>query len=207
MIPARIVAFGSSSVYGRGDPVGGGFVGRLRSWHEPRNSLNLVYNLGVGGDTVKGMLLRFEDEVSIRRPDFIILYPGLNDIRRTGSRAAPPATSPERFRSDLSALLDISTSIAPTLMVSSFPIDETRTTPWKGVPQQKLYYLTEEAKVFTEIGRVLCDEKKILYLPVFETWSTRRDCNALSLDGLHGTPEAHVKLFEEIKIFLCDRFE
>ncbi len=207
MIPARIIVFGSSTVYGRGDPERGGFVGRLRGWHEPKHSSNLVYNLGVPGDSVQGMLSRMEAEVSFRRPDLILLYPGLNDTRRTGSRGAPTAISGEQFHAQLSALLDKSKKLAPTLMISSFPVDETRTTPWQNSGRHEIFYLAEDARLFTDIGRSLCEERKISYMPIFETWSKGTDCRALSIDGLHGSPEAHAKLFEELKIFLCGMFE
>ena len=72
MLPSRIVAFGSSTVQGIGDPEGGGFVGRLRSWHEQYWEGNVTFNLGLAGDQTTKMLGRFNLEVPIRRPDLII---------------------------------------------------------------------------------------------------------------------------------------
>ena len=82
MLPHRIVAFGASSIHGVGDPEGGGFVGRLRAWHESQHEKNLVFNLGVPGDMTAGMLTRFIPEVKFRSPDLILFYFGLNDVRR-----------------------------------------------------------------------------------------------------------------------------
>ena len=206
MVPARIVAFGSSSVYGRGDPDGGGFVGRLRRWHEERKSSNSVYNLGMVGDTAHGMVSRFAGEVSIRKPDLILFYPGINDIRRVGSEDAPMASSAKQFRLDISSILDSALEIAPTIMISSIPMDEARTRPWRESGSRKLFFLNEDAINFTDIGRFLCHERKITYFGVFESWSTHFDSATLSADGLHGTPQAHAKLFEELKAFLSNMF-
>jgi lysophospholipase L1-like esterase len=102
MIPKRIVVIGGSTVHGQGDPDGGGFVARLRRWHETLIvDSNRVFNLGIGGDGVCEMLARGPGECRVRRPDLIILYPGLNDTRRVGGPDAPPQHSFESIRETL----------------------------------------------------------------------------------------------------------
>lgn len=202
MIPARIVAFGSSSVKGRGDPGRGGFVGRLGEWHLTLDASNSMINLGLVGDSTSKMIGRFTDEVPSYQPGLIILYPGLNDCRRK-SRSEAPALSDSQFRQNLSELLERSMSLAPTIFVSSFPVDEARTTPWA---ESKWFYLSEDATRFTDIGRELCQSLQVKYLPIFETWSKQGNIADLSLDGLHGTPEAHEILAQELKKLICDMF-
>jgi len=194
--PARIVVFGSSSVQGRGDPEGGGFVGRLRHWHEALAEENVTFNLGLAGDSSTKMLARFALEVPVRKPELIILYPGLNDIRRS-SHTAPTALGANEFAANIRALVTSSMSIAPTIFVSAFPIDETRTTPWKG---SNYVYLSSDAANFSEIGRQQSEASGAHYLPVFEHWSKDGAAAAnLSFDGLHGTPEAHKRLADKLK--------
>lgn len=202
-IPSRIVAFGSSSVHGRGDPSGGGFVGRLRAWHESKHRKNLVYNLGINGDTLEGMLKRFSHEVPLRDSELILLYPGLNDVRRKGGRTAETRISIEKYKEDLSSLLEISKGIAQTVFISAFPIDETRTTPYS---TSDLYYLVEDANRVTEIACGLCNEKGIPYLPVYENWSRDVSYPVTSVDGLHACGDAHERLFQELSVFLCGLF-
>lgn len=204
MLPARIVVFGSSSVYGRGDPERGGFVGRLRSWHEPIHSGNLVYNLGIGGDTTSGMLKRFEAEVSARRPDLVIIYPGLNDSRRENSHDSSNVVSPKQFQDNINSLLLMAKKFAPTVFVSSFPLDETRTLPFRDT---KLFYRYSDAATYTRLSRDVCDNLCIPYLDIFERWSNLTNFKDLSIDGLHGTPDAHEKLSLELRQFLLDTFK
>src|SRR3989344_1664180 len=65
MIPKRIAAIGASYCEGKVDPEGGGFVGRLRSWHESFIQDNHVFNLGISGDTTSDMLKRLEKEMKV----------------------------------------------------------------------------------------------------------------------------------------------
>ncbi|WP_438822824.1 hypothetical protein [Planktothrix pseudagardhii] len=52
-LPMRIVALGDSLIYGFGDPVGGGWVERLRRlWMSPNHPGHALYNLGVRGNGV-----------------------------------------------------------------------------------------------------------------------------------------------------------
>jgi lysophospholipase L1-like esterase len=204
MLPHRIIAFGSSSVYGRGDPVGGGFIGRLRAWHEPQDQKNLVYNLGVGGDTSEGMLQRFLSECAFRRPDLILLYPGLNDTRRTGSKIAENSVLIEKFRENIEKLIEYSLKLAPTIFISSFPPDESRTTPF----QSNWCYLHSDAAEYSKACQEICNSRSVPYFPLFESWSKGVDLLKISVDGLHAGPEGHQKLFEELRDFLiahCNR--
>jgi lysophospholipase L1-like esterase len=198
--PVRIVAFGSSSVRGRGDPEGGGFVGRLERWYQTQVPNSSVINLGRVGDSTAKMLGRIENDVSPLSPDLIILYPGLNDTRRK-SLSSPTASTAEEFKLNVSTLIQKASAIAPTLFISAFPIDETRTCPWT---DSNLFYLQSDAARFTEIGSKVCKDAGIPYLPIFETWSQFSNISELSLDGLHGTPEAHERLATELRAHISD---
>ena len=195
MKPTRIVAFGSSSVQGRGDPERGGFVGRLDRWYQSQGQDCSIINLGLIGDSTRKMLSRFEEQVPSQFPDLIILYPGLNDTRRK-SISAPTASSTDEFEFNVLQLVQRASAIAQTIFISAFPIDETRTCPWS---DSSLFYLQSDAVKFTEIGYKVCQSWRISYLPVFETWSKLPQFRELSLDGLHGTPQAHEKLANELK--------
>lgn len=202
LLPSRIVAFGSSSVKGFGDPERGGFVGRLGEWHKSINASNVMINLGLVGDSTSRMVGRLNEQATSYQPGLIILYPGLNDCRRK-SWSDAPAVSDAQFRQNLSELLACSMSLAPTIFVSSFPIDETRTTPWA---ESRKFYFSADASRFTDIGREVCQRLQVKYLPIFETWSKRGDIASLSLDGLHGTPAAHEALAGELRTAICDMF-
>ncbi len=87
--PLRIIALGDSLVYGFGDPVGGGWVERLRrQWMHPDGSGHAIYNLGIRGNgvaQVQGRLeqeFRYRGELRNRLPDLIVLSVGVNDSTR-----------------------------------------------------------------------------------------------------------------------------
>lgn len=91
----RMVCIGDSLVEGEGDVLGmEGWVGRLRMQLRPADHPNYVpdyhewgeierqvYNLGVGGDTIRDVDLRLGEALA-RRPDVMIIGCGTNDVVR-----------------------------------------------------------------------------------------------------------------------------
>ena len=83
----RIFCFGDSITYGKWDAEHCGWVQRLRRFLDKNWEIygdNLVYNLGVSGDTTKNLLTRFEFEIEQRLKEekeevLIIFYIGIND--------------------------------------------------------------------------------------------------------------------------------
>ena len=60
--PLKVVALGDSLVYGFGDPIGGGWVERLRrSWMEADD--HILYNLGIRGDRVAQLVVLRHDVI------------------------------------------------------------------------------------------------------------------------------------------------
>lgn len=79
----KIVALGDSLTYGYG-------VGRQKAWPSLVASflgLDLI-NKGINGDTVLGMLSRFEKDVIKEHPDILIITGGTNDIIFSSSLSA-----------------------------------------------------------------------------------------------------------------------
>lgn len=194
---------GGSTVHGQGDPEGGGFVARLKSWHESADPIkNRVYNLGIGGDAVAEMLARSGVEVPARRPELILLYPGLNDTRRTGDRTSPPQTEFSDVRSKLKQLITNLNKMAPVILLSSVPPDETRTSPFRG----KWFFRRDDASQMTKIVSALAVECEVTYFPIFERWIELANLNSLLADGLHCNASGHQLLFEELAGFVAQKF-
>ncbi len=203
MIPNRIIVIGGSTVYGQGDPHGGGFVGRLRAWHEGSSpEVNRVFNLGIGGDGVTEMLFRGSAEISARRAELIILYPGLNDTRRIGSKNNPTQTELNYFESTLLNLITTLLTQAPLVLMSPVPIDEQKTCPYRS----KWFFTQNDAAEIANIISRLAKELNIPYLPVFETWIRRSNLKNLLEDGLHCNSEGHQLLFGELQALLNETY-
>jgi lysophospholipase L1-like esterase len=199
MIPKRIVVIGGSTVHGQGDPEGGGFVARLRRWHETSSvESHRVFNLGIGGDGVREMLARGPEECRARRPDLIILYPGLNDTRRIGGRGAPQQNSFETIRETLNRLVAQLRSIAQLAVLSAVPIDESRTSPFC----DKWYFRMDDAVRMAALVADVCRSTETPHLPLFEAWSNRTDLEELLADGLHLNSFGHELLFREVSALL-----
>lgn len=206
MLPHKIVAIGSSSLAGVGDPQGGGFMGRLKKWHESNNFGNLLYNLGISGDTTTGMLKRLTSEASLRKPDLIIIASGLNDTRRIGKKDAPVTTPKDEFRNNITSLIKKGESLCDVVFVSVYPIDDTKTTPlayWK----KDYYYFMDIATEYAAIAKNVCNKENIPYFDVFNKWLETDYKKWLADDGLHANAEGHTRIYEELKNFLKDLYK
>lgn len=204
MFPRRIVALGSSSVYGRGDSELGGFINRLRLWHESQSPHNFVYQLGICGESTDSLIKRLPTEAGIRRPHLILLYPGFNDIRREGAKSSENAVPLEDFRSSLVALVECALRISPTVMLTGFPFDEAKTTPHPG---SDWYYLRFDAARYTDVMRQVCEERSCPILDYFKNWRADETSDLLAEDGLHCNPKGHEKLYRELREFLEHKYQ
>lgn len=79
----RICFIGDSLVNGTGDEAALGWAGRLCAMANASNIPVTYYNLGIRRNTSKDVLLRWENECTLRLPDFcdgrIVLSCGVND--------------------------------------------------------------------------------------------------------------------------------
>jgi lysophospholipase L1-like esterase len=203
MVPRRIVALGASTVYGRVDIEGGGWVGRLRRWHEQQHPRNAVFNLGIGGDTTAGFLARMKTEVPVRKPDLILVGGGLNDAKRIGGCEAKVTTPLTLFRNNVAALIDQARSIAEVIFVGITPFDETKTTPISWVDA---YYLLVDAIDYAQATKEICEAEKVPYIDIFNEWLKTDYLPLLADDGLHPNSLGHQKIFESVRDFLIERY-
>jgi lysophospholipase L1-like esterase len=197
---SRIVCFGASSVYGRKDPQFGGFCGRLRSWHETLDSRNLVYNLGIGGETIEQMNRRFKLEVPVRRPHLIVFYSGYNDIVRRGSTTAPNTCDKTIYTQALYQLFKAALTEAKLLVILPLPFDQAQSTPLSGTDWN---YLTADAIDYISAQRTIAQELEVEVIDLFFPYLESASGSALlSDDGLHPGPAGHALIFETLQAWL-----
>lgn len=201
--PLRLVALGDSLIYGFGDPVGGGWIERLRrSWMEPNSPGHALYNLGIRGDGVKQVARRLEDEFRYRGelknrvPDLMILSVGVNDSARLSRPDGRNFTDFELFQAEMTSLLDRAQRLCPVLFVGMVPVDESKM-PFLDC----LYYNHADQYRYKEATRFACLERQIPYLDIFADWMNRgeywcRTC--LSEDGLHPNVAGYQALLEDV---------
>lgn len=201
MLPKTIVAIGTSTLYGRVDPQGGGYIGRLRRWHEKNDPHNAVFNLGISGETTDEILERLIPECKIRKPDLIILTSGSNDTRRIGSKNNPVTTSIQQFKKNVNLMIEQAKSLAPIMMTSIYPINEKQTVPLK-YWHETHYYLLQDAIIYAQAARDICNNRHIPYLDIFNQWMKKDYYDLLFEDGLHANSKGHEMIFQQLKKFL-----
>ena len=200
MIPKRIVAIGTSAFFGDGDFLHGGYIGRLKVWHESNNPDNYVFNLGITldkiGETTESLLKRIVPEASIREPNLILLTSGINDIRRPESKENPSAVSPEQFEKNIHEMIAKAQFVVKDVMlVSVFPIKEKH-------DRSNNYLLPEDLTVYAVIVKKVCEEENIPYMDLYNEWLGKNYEQFLSLDGVHINTKGHEMIFEKLKEFL-----
>ncbi|WP_299494882.1 GDSL-type esterase/lipase family protein [uncultured Shewanella sp.] len=203
MLPKRIVALGSSSIYGRGDDEYGGFIHRLRLWYESLNAKHFVYSLGVFGEGTEDLIHRVATESAPRRPELMVLYPGFNDIRREGSVNAKNVISIDDFVYSMEKLIDTAQSFSPVLMLTGVPFIEEKTTPFG---QSNSYYLHSDAQYYTQGIREVCAKKNAMLLDYFTLCANVPLKELLSSDGLHCHALGHQWLFEQLKKCILEQY-
>ncbi|MBE9032890.1 G-D-S-L family lipolytic protein [filamentous cyanobacterium LEGE 11480] len=211
---SRWVVMGDSLVYGFGDPIGGGWVERLRrQWLTPGQDHFVLYNLGVRGDGVRQVELRLEDEfrtrgeIRNRVPDLLLLSCGVNDSPRLGRPDGRNFLAIDAFKIELENLLDQAKKLCPVLFIGTVPVNEAKM-PFLDC----LYYNHIDQHRYKEITRIACNERGIPYLDLFDLWMGRGDSwwqPLLSEDGLHPNSTgyeailADVQNWSEIQQRLC----
>jgi lysophospholipase L1-like esterase len=190
----NICVFGDSIVQGQGDPLGGGWVGRMRRdasrLVDPQTRDRVrVQNLGLGGNRVSDVSGRIVAEAAALKPDVIVLAVGMNDIASNVYEGTEPGHLAAQFNELLRTARHLSKDV---IVVTPTNVDEAR--------EEHHYRNADIAKVRDiEIG---CARR--MDVPVIDAFGimTPQD---LRPDGMHPGPQGHTKLFQTIAPALFSR--
>jgi lysophospholipase L1-like esterase len=201
--PLRILALGDSLIYGFGDPVGGGWVERLRrQWMSVDGSGHALYNLGIRGNgiaQVSGRLeqeFRHRGELRNRLPDLMIFSVGVNDSPRVGRHDGRNYTAFNAFQEQLADLLDKAQQLCPVVFVGMTPVDESKM-PFLDC----MYYNHADQYRYKEATRIACNVWQVPYLDIFDIWMERGEDwvrSRLCRDGLHPNSQGYEALLKDV---------
>ncbi|MCO6043927.1 GDSL-type esterase/lipase family protein [Aeoliella sp. ICT_H6.2] len=191
MTPKRIAFFGSSSIYGTADDEAGGFVNRFRLWYESIDNRHRVYNLGIWGEQTRSLIDRIAPEAARRRPHLIMVYPGFNDCRRQGFAEAPNAVPLPRFREAMQELISNAQAITETVVMTGYPFDESRTSPYLDTDS---HYLLRDAEDYSSALVAVARRCQAGVLDLFTQLQCVDMNSLLAPDGLHCNAQGHEKL-------------
>lgn len=194
----NICIFGDSIVWGAWDPVGGGWVSRLRNYIESNEFDIETYNLGVSGDNINDLLQRFEVESKAREPKLIIVSIGTNDSQYLNKKGNYQV-SPKDFETNLKRLINMAKKFTnDIILLTPNKVDEIKTKPilW----DKQKYYDNENLQLFRDIIKQLCEKSNLLVIDMFDLLA-----NNEFYDGLHPNYKGHQKIFEVVKKFLEEK--
>lgn len=199
----KIIVLGDSLIYGFGDPVGGGWVERLRrQWMSLNHPGHALYNLGIRGNGVAQVAQRLEHEfrqrgeLRNRLPDLIILSVGVNDSPRLGTPTGKSFLELNQFELQLTHLLDQAQKLCPVLFIGMVPVNE-QLMPFLDC----FYYNHADQYQYKEATRLACEARQIPYLDLFDLWLKRGELwieSHLSNDGLHPNVQGYQALLQDI---------
>jgi acyl-CoA thioesterase I len=202
-----ILCFGDSITFGRGEQPCLSWVGRLKSYFEPKDFWNCVYNLGIAGETSADLLKRFDSEAqprtkSLRQDKYIIIISiGLNDTRWDGlPEEDKPRVSDEEFENNIKELIKKAQSYSAELVFLGLtPVDEKKTLPFETTS-----FKNEKIKSFNDIIKKNCEESNVLFLDIFDKLNNEQ-WSAMLADGVHPNEKGYDQIYGLVKDFLIEK--
>ncbi len=187
-----ICIFGASTTWGAWDKEKGGWVNRLRLFLEQNDDTVFVYNLGILGDTSKGLLKRIKIESEARNPTLIIISIGENDSAKNSYVYVPI----KEFKNNILETIKIAKTFTDKiLLLGTKNVDESKTCP---VPWDKtISYTNKDFEEYDKAIKKIAEKESVNYLKM----SDLLDIDDLE-DGIHPNLNGHQKIFLRVKEFI-----
>lgn len=190
----RILIFGDSITYGAWDSEGG-WADRLKRWAHQRylqNGTKLqVINLGIGGNTSRGILARLENEIKARHsaswPFMIILMLGSNDGRVRDDVVEVPL---EQFAQNYREIVNIAKSYTDKIITVGLPP--------LGQPEidfKEMQYSDSTLERYDAEIRTIANEHDLPFVDVRPLFSSR---DSFSPDLLHPNDAGHEIIYKAV---------
>jgi len=201
----NIIVFGSSQVHGLSDWKNGGWVQLVKSYAEKNSNFDdIVYNLGIIGDTSTGILRRFEAELKPRLEiggrNIVIISVGINDSQYFHGNRKKVRTPEYRYKKNIEKIIKTARKYTKNIFfVGIIPVDDKKVQP---IPWAKdKSYAYDMCKKYNEAAREVCKRERVPFLDLFSILS-KINYKKLLGDGVHPTSEGHKIIFKHVLKFL-----
>lgn len=157
-----------------------------------------IYNLGINGDTTRGLVRRFEGEAGARfvaaERNIVVFSIGLNDAVLLDDEEFQ--IPPNEYRMNISSLIHVARKFGQIALIGLTPVDESKTTPilW----QRRWYYRNDQIREYDQVLQTVAAEEKILFIDTLSAFADASHPELLD-DGLHPNSRGHQRLFEVIR--------
>ena len=198
----NILIFGTSITQGYDDTEKGGWVNRFfleygacpNRWET--GNYHIIFNLGVSGDTTRGLLKRFELELQARVADenLIIFDIGGNDAvvnNETGECAIPM----KEFTANYQTLLTTAKQYGRVVCLGLTDSDYSKLDPMPWYAGHSIRSIDIE-RYDNEIQQ-LAEKADVLHIPLQGLFS--EDLDTYLYDGDHPSAAGHQRIYERVK--------
>ncbi|PJB20707.1 hypothetical protein CO115_00785 [Candidatus Falkowbacteria bacterium CG_4_9_14_3_um_filter_36_9] len=190
-----ICIFGDSITYGACDIDGGGWANRLRRYIENKSYYeDMVYILGVDGDTSESLLERFNRECFARKLNIIIFAIGINDSLFYNKDIKINLTPLDTYKKNINKLLSKAKEYTEKIIfIGLTKVEDLKTNPFLDSSTGKCYQNSLIIR-YNEALEKICLEKNLLFIKIYDLLD-----NSDLEDGLHPNAKGHEKMFKKIK--------
>lgn len=199
----RVVFFGDSITQAAVQP--GGYIDVLNKTLEQRGKANKYELIGAGisGNKVPDLQKRLERDVLAKKPDFVFIYIGINDVWHfTHPNTNGQGTPIEKFESGLTDVINqIKKSGAGVIVCTPSVIGEKHD---GSNAQDKMLddYAAVSRKVARSTGSQLCDLRKAFTEHLKKNNTANQEKNILTTDGVHLNKEGNAFVAAQMSRFL-----
>lgn len=197
----RILVFGDSITQGYFDSQGG-WTERLRRLYDMRILNNLsgewteLFNLGISGNTTKGLIDRFDNEVKARiwrdEPFTFVFAVGINDTAR--DEGVRERSNPDQYREELKQLIVQAKNYSKKFMFIGLSVIDEEIV--KDRPNKPWEFSNNRIYEFEKVLSDVCNQENVPFVPIFEKFQAEQQKRNLLADGLHPNDAGHQLIYE-----------
>jgi acyl-CoA thioesterase I len=194
----RILAFGDSITYGAGDSQGGWADRLKKEFHQAKLSEEAdhqLFNLGIGGDTSRGLLKRIDPEVQIRTkwPVTVLIAIGVNDTRAIDTKDNYEVPL-EEYKDNVLKIIQIAKKYTKKILIIGLtPVTHPE------LDFKKYWYFNQRIEQYNEALKAIAQQESLPFVELFSPMQAENIEDYFIKDGLHPNDKGYSFMLDRIK--------